>query len=100
MLQVALAPALVALGEVQQVVRTFLERSADRGIEANLVAGAGEQRRLDIVVAEDLPAEWRLAAQRRQAAALREGADTEDRVVAPIRSLAAQQHRGAVGVFW
>jgi len=98
MLQIALTPALVALGEVDDIVRAFLERPADRRIELHLVARPGQQRRLDIIVAQDLAAERRTAAELGKSATLRKGGDAEDRVMPPVRAFPALQPGDATGV--
>src|SRR6185437_1677305 len=45
---------------------------------------AAHQRRLDLVVAENMAAQDALAAERRDRAVRPEGCDAEDRVVAPV----------------
>ena len=62
-LQVALAPAPVAGGEIDQRGRALLVAAAELGQHVDGPAGAPHQRRLDEIVAEDVPAERRLAGQ-------------------------------------
>src|SRR3546814_10745412 len=89
-LQVALAPAAVALGVVDQGRRRLLEAAAEIVRQPDLPAGAPQQRRLDEVVAEDLAAEGLSARQHRQPAVLDEGLHADDRVVAPVVGIALQ----------
>ena len=87
-LQIALAPAPVARGQIDQRRRALLERAAERGQHVDGVAGPAHQRRFDEVVAEDMAAERRTSRQIRQAAMVGEGARADDRVVAPVIAVA------------
>ncbi|OIQ68427.1 hypothetical protein GALL_499810 [mine drainage metagenome] len=93
MLQVALTPAAVALGEVDDVFRAFLVRAFKVGIEADKPACAGQQGGLDIIVAEDVAAEGRLSRQRGQPAGGGKGLHAHDCIVAPERA-GATGHQG------
>ncbi len=73
MLQVALAPAPVARADVDQRGGALLEAAAEHRQHGHPIAGAPDQRRLDEVVAEDVPAERGLAPEVRQPAMRREG---------------------------
>ncbi len=73
MLQIALAPAPVARRQIDQRGRAFLVGAAERRQHIDRIAGAPDQRRLDEIVAEDMAAERRPAAQIRQAAMRGEG---------------------------
>ena len=84
MLKVALAPAAVAFGVVDEGRRRFLEAAGEIVGQPNLPPGAPQQRCLDKVVTEDLAAEGFPAGQRRQAAVRHEGRHADDRVVAPV----------------
>ena len=92
-LQIALTPAPVARGEVDQRGRAFLEAAAERRQHVDRPAGAAHQRRLDEIVAEDMAAERRLAGQVGHAAMVGEGAGADDRVVAPVIAVAARSRR-------
>src|ERR1019366_5083261 len=83
-LQIALSPAAIAYRDVDQRGRGFLPRAAELRRHAYLPAGAAHQGGLDEVVREYMPAKRLAASQRRQAAALGEGGDANDRVVTPI----------------
>ncbi len=85
MLQVSLAPAPVAARVRDEVLGTLLVGAAEVRIEPHGPAGAREERRLGVVVAQHLAAEGRAAGQHRKAAQFSEGADPEDRVVTPER---------------
>ena len=89
MLQIALAPAPVARGEIQQRRRAFLETAAERGRHVDGPAGAPHQRRFDEIVAENMSAERLAAAQFGQARISRKGAHADDGVVPPIIALGA-----------
>ena len=65
---------------------------------AHLVAGAAHERRLDLIVAEHMAAERRLARQDGQIALLGERLDAHDRVVAPERAAIADPPGLAHGV--
>src|SRR5690606_28417555 len=69
MLEISLAPPPVALGVVDDILRPFLERAFQIGIETHDPSGARQKRGLDIIMAEDMTAERRFAAQCRQPAA-------------------------------
>ena len=76
-LQVAEAPAQVALGEIEHGRRVLLPAAHLDRQHAHLVAGAAHQRRLDLVVAHHRPAERRPARQHRQMALVAEGRDPD-----------------------
>ena len=82
-LEVALAPAPVALGVVDKGRRQFLEASREIRGEPQLVAGATEERGLDEVVTQDLAAERLAPRQAWQTAMPGEGRNADDGVVAP-----------------
>ncbi len=67
-LHVAVAPAQIALDEVEQGGRIGLETAVLDRQYANLPAGAAHQHCLDLIVAEHLAAERRAARHGRQAA--------------------------------
>ncbi len=83
MLKIALAPAPVAHGEVDQARRNFLVGALQLGRHAHPPARAAQQRGFDEIVAEDLPAEGRLAGQMRQPGAFQKARHADDGVVAP-----------------
>ncbi len=102
MLQVALAPAAVAVQVVEQVGRRLLPAAlvpaaGPVGQHPHVPAGAQQQRRLHRVVAQDLAAQRRAARQRRQAAMAGEGGDAHDRVVAPVAAARPLPPRHAAG---
>ncbi len=96
-LQIALAPAAVARGEVDQRGRALLVTAAERRQHINGVAGAQHQRGLDKIMAENVAAEGRAPAQRWQAAMGGESLDADDRVVAPVIALASRPDGDAGG---
>ena len=96
-LQVALAPAPVARGEIDQRRRAFLVAAGEIRQHVDRPARPAHEGRLDEVVAEDVPAEGRAAGQVRQAAMGREGARADDGVVAPVVAVPAGPGRETGG---
>ena len=96
-LQIALAPAAVALQFGEQVRRVLLEAAGELRREPDLVAGAAHHRRLDEVVREDRAREAAAAGDRRQRAVAHERLDAQDRVVPPVVRLAELPVRHAEG---
>src|SRR3984957_3993530 len=96
-LQIALRPAPVARRVVDDVGGYLLPAAGDLGHQPDLVTGAAHERRLDDVVAEDFAAEGWGARQARQRAVLRERAQPDDRIVAPVIALAQLPERKAAG---
>ena len=94
-LQVPLAPPLVAFGPVQQGRGALLVAAGEVLGEANAPPGAAHQGGLDKVVAQNLPAQRGDARQDRQVAVVAERGDPQDCVVTPIISLAAGPEREA-----
>ena len=92
-LQVALAPAPVARGDIDQRRRAFLVGALESRQHVDSVARAPDQRRLDEIVTENVPAEWRLSAQVRQSTVRREGGGADDGVVAPVIAVSAHPGR-------
>ena len=88
-LQIALAPALVALGKVDQRGRAFLVAALQIVRQADLEACPANQRRFDEVVAEDFAPQRSVARQLRQAAALVNASSANDRVVPPVVAVVA-----------
>ena len=86
-LQVALAPAAVALQLVDQMRRRLLVAALQLGQQPDFVAGAAHQRRLDEVVRHDLAGQAATARQLGQRAVTHEGLHAQDRVVAPVMRL-------------
>ena len=82
-LEVALAPAAIALGAVDHRGRALLEAAVEIVGKPHAPAGPGHQRGLDEVVAEDAPAERLRAGQVGQAAMLHELRGADHRVVSP-----------------
>ena len=95
MLQVPLAPAAVALGMVNDVFGGFFIAALQVIIDPHGPARAGQQGGLDIVMAQDMATEGRLARQFRQGAAFGKGAHADDGVMPPERPGAALHHRKA-----
>ena len=87
MLQVALRPAPVARGVVDDVGRDLFPAAAEVRELPHLVTGAAHESGLDEVVAEDIATERRPPGQARQRAVLREGSQAHDGVVAPVVAL-------------
>ena len=83
-LQVALAPAAVALQLVEQVRRVLLPAAAQLRRDPHLVAGARHHRRLDEIVREDFAGEAAAPRQPGERAVLHEGLDAQDGVVTPV----------------
>jgi hypothetical protein len=83
-LQVALAPAPVALEFVEKVRWHFLVAAGQVVGDPHRPAGAPHQRGLDEVVREDFARQGAAARQSRQGAVTDERRDADDRVVAPV----------------
>ena len=83
-LQIALCPAAVANGDVDQRRRRLFPGTDAVGGHAHLPSGAPHERRLDEVVREHVAAERLAALELGQAAALRKCRDANDGVVAPV----------------
>src|SRR6185437_9440899 len=102
MLQVALAPAPVPRGEIQQRRWTFLETAAEGGRHPDRPSSTPHQRRFDEIVAQNMPAKRLAALQVRQPGVPRKRTDANDRVVAPVIALGtvppgnAGRYHGAV----
>ena len=79
-----MAPSPVASREIDQRGRALFVRAAEVGQHVNSKARAPHQRRFDEIVAENVPAERRLARQVRQSAMVGERARPDNRVVAPV----------------
>ncbi len=96
-LQVALAPAAVALQFGQQVRRLLFPAAGQIGHQPHLPAGAAHQRGFDEVVREDLAGQPAAAGDGRQPAVRHERRDADDRVVAPVVRFAElpELHAGA-----
>ena len=89
MLQIALTPAPVARGKIRKRGRGFLVTAAERRRHVDGPAAAPHQRRLDEVVAEDMPAERLASPQFGKPGILRKGADANDGVVSPVIAFGA-----------
>ena len=83
-LQIALRPAAIAHGDVDQRGRRFLPGAAAVGGHAHLPAAAAHQRGLDEIMRQHVAAEGLAALELRQAAVLRERRHANDGVVAPV----------------
>src|SRR5512147_494857 len=94
-LHVAVAPAQIALDEVEQGGRIGLETAVLDRQYANLPAGAAHQHCLDLVMTEYMAAERRAARHGRQAAMRDERRESDDRIVAPVRTGIALPPRAA-----
>src|SRR3712207_306438 len=88
MLQVTLAPAAVALREVDQRRRQLLVASRKVDREPHRPDVLAQQRGLDEVVAQNVTAEQFASGLPWQCAMLDEGLEPDDRVVAPVIALA------------
>jgi len=97
MLQIALAPAPVAHREIDEGGRAFLIAARKVGEHIDRPAAAPDEGRLDEVVAENMPAERRLAGQGRHAGMARKGAHADDGVVPPVIAVLAAPGRKAGG---
>src|SRR3954449_10138336 len=85
-LQVALAPAAVALRITDDVLRNLLVAAFQVVSEPDLPVLLQQQRGLHEIMAENLAAEWLAPRQMRQVAILHERFRADNRVVAPIIS--------------
>src|SRR5690554_1302937 len=83
MLQVALNPAPVSLGEIENIAGYFFVALFESDIEMHFPASAPQQRRLDEIVAEDFSSQRGPAGEGRQATASHEGLRADNGVVAP-----------------
>ena len=88
MLEVALTPAAVACRKIDQRRRTFLIAAAETWQHIDRVTGAPDQRGLDKIMAENMPAERRPPAQHGQTAMGGESPGTNNRVMAPVIAIA------------
>ncbi len=102
-LQVALRPAPVAGGKLDEARRALLERATEVRQHVDGPSGAAHEGGLDEVVAEDVAAEGLFARKLRQPGGGGKGGDADDGVVAPVVAVAAvpggkpRSHHGAVG---
>src|SRR5215469_8378112 len=87
MLQVALRPAPVARGIVEDIRRHLFPAAAELRELPYFVTGAAHEGSLDEVVAENLAPERRPSGEARERAVLREGSQAHDGVVAPVVAL-------------
>src|SRR6516165_7641860 len=87
MLQVALRPAPVARGIIEDIRRYLFPAAAELGELTHLVTGAAHEGSLDEVVAEDLATERRPSGEPRQRAVLRKGSQPHDGIVTPVVAL-------------
>src|SRR4051794_18780729 len=95
MLQVALAPSPVACGKIQQRRRAFFVATAQHRRHMDGPAGTPHQRRLDEVVAQNMPTKWFTTLQFRKSRTLRKGAHADDGVVPPVVTLGSVPPRNA-----
>src|SRR6516165_11920375 len=89
MLQIALAPAPVARGKIDEGGRALFVTAAKVRQHIDSIARAADQGRLDEVMAEDQPAEWRTPFQGWQTAMVGEGPGANDRIMSPIIAVAS-----------
>src|SRR5581483_8131735 len=87
-LQVALAPAPVALHLLEQRRGHLFPAPAEVVGEPERPPGAAHERRLDEIVAQDLAAERLATRESREPAVRHERLDADDRVVAPVLAVA------------
>src|SRR5206468_10095659 len=87
-LEVPLTPAAVAPHLLEQRRRHLLVAALEVVGEPERPPRAAHERRLDEVVAQDLPAERLAAREARQRAVVHERLDTDDRAVAPVLPVA------------
>ena len=97
MLEVALAPAAVAHGQVHQRGRALLIAAFQAGHHVDGPAAAAHQRGLDEVVAHDMAAEGFAAGEFGQAGLFGEGDGADQGVVAPVIALGTVPPGDAVG---
>ncbi len=93
MLQIALCPAPVARGHIEQRRRALLERAGQPWDHVDAPAAAPDQRCFDEIMAHDMAAEGLGTAQIRQAATIGKCARPDDGVMAPVVSVAAMPER-------
>src|ERR1700722_17087348 len=89
MLKVALAPAAVARGEIQEGWRAFLKAAAQGPHHPDSPPPPTPQGRFPEIVAENMAAEGLASAQIRQACILRKRTYANDRVMPPIVAFGA-----------
>src|ERR1700731_372692 len=87
-LQVSLAPALVALGEPENRRRALFIASVQVVGDADFPTGAAHEGGFDEVVAQNLAAEGTFSRKDRQLAVLHERLDANDRVVSVVVAVA------------
>ncbi len=97
MLEIALAPAAVARGELEKVGRRVLVAAGEVVGHAHGVAAAADEGGLDEVVAEDEAAEGGLAGKLGQAGVIGEGLGPDQGVVAPVVAGVAEPGAQAAG---
>ena len=97
-LHVALAPAKIAVDELEQRRRILLEARAFLRQHAHLIPGAPHQHRFDLVVAQHVPGNERTLAEHREMAMGHERREPDDRVVTPVRPAVGLPPGAADGV--
>src|SRR5690554_1479528 len=83
MLQIALNPAPVSLGEIENIAGHFFIALFESYVETHFPASASQQRCLDEIMAEDFSAQRGPTGKGRQATARHEGLRADNGVVAP-----------------
>jgi hypothetical protein len=94
-LQVALAPAAIPCSKVDERGWALLVGTRQVWDHVDRPPSAPDERGLDEIVAQDVPAERRFALEVRQARMSREGSRSNDRIVAPIIAVASHPGRQA-----
>src|SRR5512134_1107730 len=100
MLELALAPPSIADGVINDVAWQLLITSTQIRHEVDPPSAAPEQRRLDIVMAQDFATRRRLSGQLWKSAVIAEGPRADDRVVAPVVACPHIPEGDAVGEHW
>src|ERR1700722_9877005 len=97
MLQIALAPAPIAGGEIQQRWRAFLKAATQRGHHPDRPSGSTHKCRFHKIVAENVAAERLATFQIGQTGIPSKCANANDCVMAPIIALGSMPPYDACG---
>src|SRR4051812_7161315 len=97
MLQIALTPAPVARGKIQQRWRAFLVAAAQRRRHMDSPTATTHERSLNEIMAEDVPAERLAATQFRKGGVLGKSFDTDDGVMPPVVAFGSMPPGNASG---
>src|SRR5919201_2623210 len=88
MLEIALTPAAIAFGKINQRWRTFFVTAGDFGDEIHLPTGTAYEGGFDKIMAHDVSAEWWPAREVGQTRMIGERFGANDGIVTPIITIA------------